>query len=37
VQKARELAAPIAAEELRKTVEKAARMSLAQAAADRPF
>jgi predicted nucleic acid-binding Zn ribbon protein len=37
VQKARELAAPIAAEELRKTVEKAARMSLARAAADRPF
>jgi hypothetical protein len=32
---ARELAAPIASEELRKSVEKAARMSLARAAADR--
>jgi hypothetical protein len=35
VQKARELAASIDAEELRKSVEKAARMSLARAAADR--
>jgi hypothetical protein len=32
---ARELAAPIAAEDLRKTVEKAARMSLARASDDR--
>jgi hypothetical protein len=35
VARARELAAPIAAEDLRKTVEKAARMSLARAADDR--
>jgi hypothetical protein len=34
---ARALAAAIDAEELRKSVEKAARMSLARAAADRPF
>jgi hypothetical protein len=34
---ARALAAGIDAEELRKSVEKAARMSLARAAADRPF
>jgi hypothetical protein len=36
-EQAREWTAPIASEELRKTVEKAARASLARAASDRPF
>ena len=37
VREARELAAVVGSEELRKSVEKAARMSLAKAAADRSF